>query len=879
MMPEQAGAAQTWTEHRFMWFRGQFDSNIKTGADYDTQTLDKIWTIKPGDQPKGSGWAFIPSSMCDHDGREHAAQRERGQYIALTGDIDGGNHDIETIRAGVTEFVAGAAWLIYSSPYSRPGDQRWRVIIPLAEVQSFPRWHDAQLAFFGFMEARGIEMDHALARAAQPVYLPNVPAIHAKTQTPLRGDDGKPLYFVREGSARNLPGLSISSGPVEAGIFAIHKRRMEDERERERIRKEAEARRAAQPRSDNANLIDDFNAANSVATMLEMSGYQQDPRHPENWRSPLQTSETYATAIFGSKWVSLSASDASSGLGERCASGCYGDAYDLFVHYQHGGDHKSAFRTLHAERRSDSPNVVYLRDPPAYMDETPPHEEMPEWVEAETDHCEAILDMVAAEPEQHWPEPVDLWARYEEPELPAGLLPTVLDRFTQRQAAIMGADPAGMAMAALCVCAAAVPDCIELQVKRNDPTWREHARLWVALVGPPSRKKTPIFKAAIAPLRRVDNQLMKAYLQACDEYENLDKDAKKAAPKPAQRRLIISDTTIEAAQEVMMDSPDGVLSEQDELSGWFGAMDRYNTKGGGDRAFWLKAFNGGTYNLNRIGRGAKQIPNLSISLLGGIQPEPMRKFAGESVDDGLLQRMLPVILRPSTVGKDAAQDESAADYDQLVSRLYAMRAYGEVTLHFSDGARAVRDQLEREHLDLSNALETVSPKLSAHYGKYDGIFARLCILWHCIENAYSDLPSEIGADTAQTVEAFMREFIRPSAIAFYAGTLGMSAGHEDVVNLAAVIVGKGMDEVAARDAQRAGQTMRHVTADQFRLLAEKLEAFGWLEKREPKARSNTPHWIVNPRVHDMFAARAELEMARRDAAKQALHGAIKGGIK
>jgi len=512
-------------------------------------------------------------------------------------------------------------------------------------------------------------------------------------------------------------------------------------------------------------------------------------------------------------------------------------------------------------------NIHYI-DPPAWLDDAPEWDEMPEWAEAG--------EFAKPEPAvaERWPVPVDLWARYEEPKLPADLLPEGIERFARRQAAIMGADAAGMAMAALTVCATAIPDAIELQVKRNDPTWREHARLWVALVGPPSRKKTPIFKAAMGPLRAIDNTLMRGYLAASEEYEALTKEEKKASPKPKQRRLVISDTTIEAAQEVMMDSPDGVLSEQDELSGWFGSMDRYNAKGGGDRAFWLKAFNGGTYNLNRIARGAKQIPNLSISLLGGIQPEPMRKFASESVDDGLLQRMLPVILRPSTVGQDIGPDAAAQAYEQLVSDLYGLRNQGHMVIHFSDGAKAIRDTLEGQHLALSTALESVSPKLSAHYGKYDGIFARLCLVWHCIENAYHALPQTVSEATAGRVADFMEEFIRPSAIAFYAGILGMGAGHEDLIALASLIVAKGMGEVAARDVQRSGQSMRHVTAEDFRAIAEKLEAFGWLERGEPKPKSVTTRWIVNPRVHDLFQDRAEVEMARRQAAKDALRSAI-----
>ena len=867
-------AAPAWNEFSVAYIGGTYDTRIETGEEYETRTLADIFNAAPANLDKLTGPAFIPSTYAEYDARSHDAQRQHGRFVALTADVDSGDHAPKAIQQAVAAFVQDAAYLIYSSPHSRPGDRRWRVVVPLAEATSFEHWFDAQSALFAFLASRGIETDKALARAGQLVFLPNVPNEHAKSGTALRDGDGAPLYFQRHATALSRPGLKLAEGAVADGMAEIRRRRAADEAEREKMRAEAAQRRANKPRGDETSLIDDFNAANSVATMLEICGYTQNPQSPRDWRSPLQSGDTYATRVMdGDTWVSLSQSDTDAGLGYKFSAGCFGDAYDLYAHYKHGGDHKAAYRAIGEERRG---NVIRPDrfNAPSWMAEAPLPDEMPEWAidsDFEPDHDD-IPEPIGID--ERWPEPVDLWARFEEPELPESLLPVTIDQFARKQAAIMGADPAGMAMAAFAVCATAIPDCIELQVKRNDPTWREHARLWVALVGPPSRKKTPIFKAAMGPLRAIDNRLMRAYLDASAEYEELSKDDKKSTPKPKQRRLIISDTTIEAAQEVMMDSPDGVLSEQDELSGWFGSMDRYNAKGGGDRAFWLKAFNGGTYNLNRIGRGAKQIPNLSISLLGGIQPEPMRKFAADSVDDGLLQRMLPVILRPSTVGKDMAQDQCAQDYGQLVSDLYALRNQGAVTLHFSDGARAIRDKLEREHLDLANALESVSPKLSAHYGKYDGIFARMCLVWHCIESAYHALPQEISEDTAGRVADFMAEFIRPSAIAFYAGVLGMSAGHEELIAIAALIVAKGMGEVTARDVQRSGQTLRHVTAEQFRAIVEKMEAFGWVEKGDPAPRSNTPRWIVNPRVHTLFADRAETEMARRDAARKALRAAI-----
>jgi hypothetical protein len=55
-------------------------------------------------------------------------------------------------------------------------------------------------------------------------------------------------------------------------------------------------------------------------------------------------------------------------------------------------------------------------------------------------------------------------------------------------------------------------------------------------------------------------------------------------------------------------------------------MDRYaGGKGASNRGFWLQSFNGGSYTVNRVGRGIFLIDNIGVSLLGGIQPEVIRK--------------------------------------------------------------------------------------------------------------------------------------------------------------------------------------------------------------------------------------------------------------
>jgi hypothetical protein len=88
--------------------------------------------------------------------------------------------------------------------------------------------------------------------------------------------------------------------------------------------------------------------------------------------------------------------------------------------------------------------------------------------------------------------------------------------------------------------------------------------------------KSPGMLTAAKPLRERDPDLLKEYLHAKHVYkEVLTAEERKTAKVPVQKRLCLEDATIESAQDVLAGSPGGVLLYQDELSGFFGSMDKY----------------------------------------------------------------------------------------------------------------------------------------------------------------------------------------------------------------------------------------------------------------------------------------------------------------
>jgi hypothetical protein len=245
--------------------------------------------------------------------------------------------------------------------------------------------------------------------------------------------------------------------------------------------------------------------------------------------------------------------------------------------------------------------------------------------------------------------------------------------------------------------------------------------------------------------------------------------------------------------------------------------------------------------------------------------------------------LLPVVLAPSREGSDEPRDFSVDDYDSLIARLHEMSppslgvgAFNmEMNLRFDDAAQAFRQKLEREHLEMSQSCEAVNKKLAAHIGKYDGIFARLCVVWHCIEN--QNLPQIVTEDTAQRARAFLHKFILPNAISFYSDVLGLSDQHDALTAVAGYILAHKLDEVTNRDVQRGGRLMRGLERRDTERIFEQLDAFGWVARTPGPRPSDPPHWVVNPAVHPKFAARAEQERQRRERDRDLVAGIFQTG--
>lgn len=351
-----------WHAHRVLTCAGSYDTNIESpGKDYRTLALGEIFAnTEPACVEKKKAPAIVCSTFHAYNGREHATQRQHGMYVALPGDIDEGDTPFDVVVDAVSEFTGpGVAWFIYSTSSSTPSSRRWRILVPLAQPLDFKMWNGLCLAFYAFLEGRGMSMDDSLARAGQIAYLPNVPPEY-------RHKDGTPKHYVYE--VHDGRGLEMDDGMVQLHLDAWHAQREAEEAKKAEAKAKAlaerERRRVSRPAGDETSVIDAFNAKYTIEGMLLKNGYDQSPSNDNDWRSPYQSSGSYATRVFGDYWVSLSGSDHGAGLGAETkandfgGSGMrFGDAFDIFCHFEHGGNVARAIKAAAAELGITQPPV------------------------------------------------------------------------------------------------------------------------------------------------------------------------------------------------------------------------------------------------------------------------------------------------------------------------------------------------------------------------------------------------------------------------------------------------------------------------------------------------------------------------------------------
>ena len=519
-----------------------------------------------------------------------------------------------------------------------------------------------------------------------------------------------------------------------------------------------------------------------------------------------------------------------------------------------------------------------------------------------------------AAPDTSWPEgrikpdlamlpgladPMDIFAGNSltaEPELLATMLPPVIAAAAVDEAERINVTLQSVAMPMLSVCASVLHDDVVVQVQSRNRMWVESARLWCTNISDIAGKKTPSQLAAMRPLTGLAGELHQHHAMSLAKYKR-DREGWDAAKKgtkrkiansaesysapildpakefdfptepvePRQKQLVINEATIEALGEVLSANGRGALVQVDELPGLLAGFDCYRPNGtnGKDRALYLELYEGHQKTINRIGRGAVHVPHWGASLIANIQPDVLARLAPKLIDDGFLQRNILYFGR--SFGRAVNREENAVAlgaYRASVRRLYHVPP---TRLQFDWDAW---EWQERAGLLAEALLElpTTPRALKGHLGKWDALFARLAIVFHMLEG---DGSSAIVGSTAERVFHFMRGFVLPMQLLAY----GQFFGHLDDASHAQWIgdhiLGHRLAKITARDIGRAYRAAREDT-NVTTFAMDVLVKARWADKVGGGVHE---HWAIRPRVHEMWAQRAQQVRERNEESARKIAGA------
>ena len=484
-------------------------------------------------------------------------------------------------------------------------------------------------------------------------------------------------------------------------------------------------------------------------------------------------------------------------------------------------------------------------------------------------------------------EPADLFAEFIVPSLKPGMLPKVIEEFVKDRAYIINTDECFGALSCVVTAAGVIDDRIKLEVGHE---WHESARLWGCIVGESSTKKSPMLMAVTRPLnaliekvsredaeiaRRQDiidaryKAAMKKYTEACIASDDHTETMPPLAKREERLRVKVQSLTTEGLEEVLRDCPRGIFCDVDELAGWLGSMDAYRAQGKKDRGLWLQAYNGGALQKDLVGRGSFLIHNWSVTILGGIQPSKIRELAPNMSDDGLLQRFLVVCSEKAggPARNNASPNVKAIEaWSRLIDTLYHTKPGG-TYVKMSQEAAAIREDAVQTISQIINS-RFISLAFTSALGKWEGVSARLILVYHCIDCASIGKHPEslpVSAATAQAAMAYLMLHLLPHAVSFYEDGLGQSESQAICKLIADAIVAQGMPELTTRWlAQYGPNKWRTAGEDKQRQVLMRLTELGWIRaiNMSENVTRRPTRYAVNPNVHTLCAMHKAEAMKR-----------------
>ncbi|MGZ8159766.1 MAG: DUF3987 domain-containing protein [Methylobacter sp.] len=448
-----------------------------------------------------------------------------------------------------------------------------------------------------------------------------------------------------------------------------------------------------------------------------------------------------------------------------------------------------------------------------------------------------------------------------------------------------------------------------IRPKQKDD-WEVIPNLWGACIGRPSVVlKTPSMKEPLQMLDRLQAEAGKIYEQTKAEHEfyalankamlddvkgqiagkakgkgkdrvidptdleKLKADylvlSANAEPEPVRRLYKTNETSVQSQTVLQSQNLRGILTFRDELTALLVRWEREDFQD--ERAYFLEGWNGnGSYTDYKIGRGLTEAANICISLLGGIQPDKLKRYLAQTLNgnnDGLMQRLQLAVWPdepkswrlvdqyPNRAEKNSVFDilQRLADADfkhfGAIQGEYDERPY----FRFEDAAQDLFNAWLTD-LQLNRLPNEENPFMCEHLGKYRSLVPSLALILHLIECANGKASGPVSEKCTKRAIRWC-EYLASHARRIYG--MCMAPEREAAVILAGHIkAGKLPNPFTVRDVYRKHWQMLD-DKEKAEAACAILEDDGWVRKIRKKAemgQTPLPEYWINPAALSFKAA-------------------------
>jgi len=398
--------------------------------------------------------------------------------------------------------------------------------------------------------------------------------------------------------------------------------------------------------------------------------------------------------------------------------------------------------------------------------------------------------------------------------------------------------------------------------------------MWVAVIGFSGTGKTPGLDVTRRVLSVIERSRKQKIAELQREHETRAQKAKAekkkwekavadaveaklpAPPKPADAtepgpfvapRLSLSDSTIERLAVLLEVRPQGMAFVADELARLFLNMKRYSN--GQDNEFWLEAWDGKHFVVERQGRPPVVLDYLLVGVIGGFQPDKLaRAFEGD--DDGMYARFYfawPEEPAHQPLSNEVTEIEP--EIQNALTRIVNLPTgedgtFAPRTVDLSPEGLSVFEAFRAFLAQLKRALDgrerEWAAKGATHVLRLSGTLAYLD--WAMLGGAE---PQSIGEQHVEAAVQLWREYFWPYSRAALR-QIGLTEKHANARRVLCWIRTNQKTEVSLQEIRREALG-RRLDAEQTRTLLDGLVRAGWLKLVTTKTGGRDIHrWQVNP---------------------------------